>query len=274
MTDSGSPARTLPLTPIVLTFNEEANLARTLDSLRWAESVLIVDSGSTDATLTIAGAYPNVIAVTHPFEGHGSQWAWAVAHSAVRTPYVLALDADMAVGPGLLEEIERRVLGPGRAGARLGFEYRVGGRALWGSLYPPDLRLFERSRVRVRQVGHAHRFEVDGPVERLRARLIHDDRKPLARFVAAQMGYAAREQQRIERGEGLRFRDRLRRWGVMAPLIFGWAYLRAGGPFRGRAALRYAHERALYETLLALRLLGGEAFLAPPAPSERREPPR
>ena len=246
------------VTPIVLTFNEEANLARTLDALGWAERVLVVDSGSTDATVALAQRYANVRLVTHAFEGNGHQWAFALAHELVSTPYVLALDADMAPGEGFVEEVEGRVLRPGLAGAIVRFEYRIDGRALWGSLYPPDLRLFDRTRTRAVQVGHRHRFEVDGPLVRLKARLVHDDRKPLARFVASQMGYAAREQERIERGESLRFRDRLRRWGLMPPAVFLLAYLRAGGPFLGRAALRYAYERAYFETLLALRLLGSD----------------
>ena len=256
------------VTPVVLAFNEEANLARTLDSLRWAKRVLVVDSGSTDATLAIASSYPNVYVVTHAFEDHGSQWAHAVDHPAITTPYVLALDADMALGDGLLGELERRVLTPGLAGAVIGFEYRVGGRALLGSLYPPDLRLFDRTRVRVMQVGHTQRFEVSGSVVRLRARLVHDDRKPLERFVASQMGYSAYEHRRISRGEALRFRDRLRRWGLMSPAVFLLAYMRAGGVFRHRAALRYAHERSLYEVLLALRLMEGPCA----GPSTVREP--
>jgi glycosyltransferase involved in cell wall biosynthesis len=273
----GGAAR-LPVTPVVLTWNEEDNLARTLDALAWADTVLVVDSGSTDTTESIARARPNVTFAVHPFESHGAQWAFAVAHAAVTTPYVLALDADMVVSPAFVRELAERFLPGGPAGGLVGFEYVVGGRALLGSLYPPDLRLFDRSRVRIAHVGHSHRFEALGPVYRFRERLRHDDRKSLERFVAAQMGYARREEERIRRGERLRLRDRLRRLGMLAPAIFLLAWLRAGGPLRGRAALRYAHERALYEALLALRLLGGpgaegRGVLAPnperpPAPSD------
>ena len=48
------------ITPMILTFNEEANIGRTLAKLTWAKKILIIDSGSTDRTLEIASQYPQV----------------------------------------------------------------------------------------------------------------------------------------------------------------------------------------------------------------------
>lgn len=242
------------VTPVVLTSNEEANLGRTLEALRWAPCVLVLDSGSTDGTEAIARAHPNVVWAVRPFDGWEAQWTAAFQHPAVRTPYVLALDADMAPTPQYLAEAQARVVAAGKAAGRARFLYRVGGRDLMGSLYPADTRLLRRESTTVSQVGHGHRFLVQGEVVSLRARLVHDDRKPWARFVASQMAYVEREQARIHAGQHLRLRDRLRRWGLMPLPILLLAWLRAGGPFTGRAALRYAWERAFYETLLALRL--------------------
>ena len=252
------------ITPVVLTRDEEDNLERTLASLGWARTVLVVDSGSRDRTETIARAHDNVVFDVHPFEAFDRQWQYAFAHDAVQTDYVLALDADMALEPGLVEEMDRRVVAPGASAGRLRFRYVVGGRALLGSLYPPDVRLLRRAHVQVEQSGHGHRFRVDGPVVALRRRLVHDDRKPWERFVASQVGYAQREHARIVAGRDLRFRDRLRKLGWTPPLIGTLAWLKAGGPLKGRAAIRYAHERALYETLLTLRLA---------APADEGSPP-
>ncbi len=246
------------ITPVLLTLDEEANLDRTLNSLTWARHVLVLDSGSRDRTEAIAKSHPNVTWACRRFDGWASQWGYALAHEAVSTPYVLALDADMAPEPGLIDEIDARIVGPQRAGGIVRFRYRVGGRPLFGSLYPPDLRVFDRRRVRLANVGHHHAFIVDPPVVRLRRRLIHDDRKSLDRFLASQLGYAAREQARIEAGDRIRFRDRLRRRGLTPPLIGALAWLRAGAFLRGRAATRYALERSYYETLLSLRLLCAE----------------
>lgn len=87
-----------------------------------------------------------------------------------------------------------------------------------------------------------------------RAKLIHDDRKPLERWVNNQLQYSLLEAERLDRAGNLRWRDFLRRRGLMPPVAAALAYLRAGGPFGGPAAARYAFERAVYECLLAIRL--------------------
>jgi glycosyltransferase involved in cell wall biosynthesis len=247
----------LPVTPVLLTLDEEPNLTRTLDALHWADRVLVVDSGSRDRTVEIARSYPNVEVATRAFTTWSEQWSFAFAHPAVRTRYVLALDADMRPDEGFVEEVATRFLPGEFAGGRLRFRYVVGGRSLLGSLYPPDLRLLDVARARAGTRGHRHVFEVEGRIYRFRARLLHDDRKPLTRWLRSQEGYVEREARRIEAGESLRLRDRIRRLGLAPLPVFLAAYLRAGGPLRGGASLRYAYERATYETLLALRLGAG-----------------
>ena len=105
-------------------------------------------------------------------------------------------------------------------GGLLRFEFRLNDRPLAGSLYPAQVRLFRRDRVRVLQMGHGHTFDVDGPVYRFKQPLIHDDRKPLERWVASQLSYSALEARRIASRDSYRFRDRLRELGVM-PVIAG-----------------------------------------------------
>lgn len=250
--------RSLPVTPVVLTANEAPNLARTLDSLEWAERVLVVDSGSSDETESIARSHSNVVFDVRPFQGWQAQWSYALGHPMIKSRWVLALDADMVVPRAFVKEIGKNFVPGGFAGGIVRFDYAVGGRRLLGSLYPADRRVLERGRWRVASRGHAHVFLVDGPVYRFRSRILHDDRKSFERFLVSQERYAMQEAERIAAGADLRLRDRLRRRGWLSPWMFMLAYLKAGGPLRGRAALRYANERAYYETLLALRLLRGD----------------
>ncbi len=244
------------VTPLVLTYNEAPNLARSLDSLAWASRVVVLDSGSTDGTLAIAARYPNVSVFTRPFDGFKGQTEHGLAHTGITAEHVLALDADMAVTPTLLAEIEGSFLGRGHAGGLLPFEYRIFGRPLLGSLLAPQLRLFRRADVRVIQEGHGHKFSVEGSVYRFTAPLVHDDRKSVERWAASQIGYSRHEHERMERAGHASFKDRLRRSGLMPLAAGALAYARAGGPLAGRAALCYAYERVVFECLLAMRLIG------------------
>jgi hypothetical protein len=245
----------IPVTPAVLTLDEEPNLGRTLEALRWAARVVVVDSGSRDGTERVARSFPNVAWFARPFDSHAAQWEFALRGTGIATDHVLALDADMEVPPPLVEEIRDRFLPGAFAGGEVPFEYRYEGRRLRGSLLAPQLRIFRRDAVRVAQAGHTQAFAVDGPVYRFRAAVIHDDRKPLERWVAAQLRYAELEEGRLADGKAAGLGARLRRTGLAAPFVGGAAWLRAGGPFGGAAAARYALERAAFECLLGIRVI-------------------
>ena len=190
------------VTPVILTYNEESNIRRILESLAWAAEVKIVDSGSRDGTGDIAREFPNVAWFTRAFDTHARQWDFAIRSTGVTTPYVLALDADYEVPEQFVQELGDRFIGGGYAGGIAGFEYRIHGRPLLGSVYPAKLVVCTPGHVRVSQPGHTQELHVDGPVYRFAARLIHDDRKPLGRFVHSQMEYSRLEALRINVGQG------------------------------------------------------------------------
>ena len=95
---------TVPLSVVVLTCNEEPNIARCLSSVRWASQVVVIDSGSTDGTLSIARALGAEV-VEQPWLGFSAQREFALRLSRLRHDWVYFVDADEWVSPQLASEL-------------------------------------------------------------------------------------------------------------------------------------------------------------------------
>src|ERR1035441_879124 len=95
------------LAVIVLTKNEEPNLARCLSSLSSLPvDLLVVDSGSTDRTIEIAHAFGAVV-LYHPWKNHSAQVNWAIEHLETDAQWVARLDADEHMTPELVDELSQ-----------------------------------------------------------------------------------------------------------------------------------------------------------------------
>ena len=246
------------VTPLILTYNEEANVARVLARLGWARRIVVIDSGSTDATLDVLAQQPAVTVHQRPFDSHARQWNFGLAQ--VSTPWVLSLDADYLMPPELVAEIEAALRGPEAErlqGYWLRFRYCVAGRPLRGSILPPRLALFRRAAGHYVDDGHTQRLVLRGPSGQLAAPLLHDDRKPLSRWLWAQQRYVALEADKLQAaGAGpRRLSDRVRRLAVVAPPAVFLLCLLRGGLLDGWRGWFYALQRLYVETLLALTLL-------------------
>ena len=91
------------LTALVTSYNEEVNIQDCLESVRFADEILLVDSFSTDRTLEIARAVPGVRILQHEYLGSAAQKNWSM--DQVESPWTLIVDADERVPPALAEEI-------------------------------------------------------------------------------------------------------------------------------------------------------------------------
>ena len=245
------------ITPFVLTLDEEPNIRRVLEGLRWARRVLVVDSGSTDRTVEIARAHPNVEVRTRPFDSFAGQSEYAL--SLVETPWAMALDADYVVPPELVDEMRALPAQPVESGFHVPFEYLVLGRKLRGSLYPPRQVLFRKDLAGFEQDGHAHRVRVTGPSGWLRTSILHDDRKGLRRWLRNQAAYAEQEAAKLAASpmRELDWPDRLRATMVLGPpAVTLYCLFGRGLVLDGRAGLYYTAQRAVAEGILSLKLLG------------------
>lgn len=243
---------------LILTWNEEANLARTLDALTRLRRIVVLDSGSTDGTLAIAARYPNVRVCTRAFDTHAAQWMHGLTACGMTAPWVLALDADYLLPTALVDEIARLAPAGNTGGYRATFRYCVDGEPLAGSLYPPVAILYRREGASYVQDGHTQRVVVAGTTQMLDEPVLHDDRKPFSAWLASQDRYARLECELLlsTPWAQLGWRDRLRRMLVITPWLVPLYCLTVGrGILDGRRGLFYAMQRGIAEAILSVHLL-------------------
>ena len=246
------------ITPLILTFNEAPNIARTLDSLRWASEIVVVDSFSTDDTARIAASFSNVRLVQRAFDCHRNQWQFALKETGIAREWVLALDADYIVTTDLGNELENLMPNENTAGYRARFIYCISGRRLHSGIYPPVTVLYRTANAHYVQDGHTQRVSISGQIEELRTPILHDDRKPLRRWFESQKRYTRLEAQKLRAANPaeLSFLDRMRRWPlVVPPLALFYCLVVRAGIFDGWAGFYYAFQRTLAELMLSLYLI-------------------
>jgi glycosyltransferase involved in cell wall biosynthesis len=246
------------ITPVILTFNEEANIARTLDRLQWARDIVVVDSLSTDATIPILSRHGKVRLFQRAFDSHARQWNFAIGETNIATEWFLALDADYVLTEEFIAELAALQPGRNTNGYSAGFSYCIGGVPLRGTLYPAVTILCRRGSARYEQDGHTQRVIVTGAVAALNARVLHDDRKPLSRWIDSQKRYAQLEAEHLLAAENgtLGLMDRIRRWGWPAPIVvFAYTFIAKGCAFDGWRGWFYVLQRTLAEIMLALEIL-------------------
>lgn len=165
----------MSLSAIVITKNNERTIARCIESLAWADEVIVVDSGSTDRTLEICRALGAQVHVTSDWPGHGPQKNRALDRAT--GAWVISVDSDEWVTPGLRAEIERTLASADvKAGYAVPRCSSFCGRIMRHSGWWPDyvLRLFRRDAGRFTN-DHTHeRLLVEGRVGRLREPLMHE----------------------------------------------------------------------------------------------------
>jgi glycosyltransferase involved in cell wall biosynthesis len=225
----------------IIAKNEAHNLRECLASVKWADELIVVDSGSTDGTCDIARKMGARVISTPDWPGFGAQKNRALAQAT--SDWVLSIDADERVTPALANEIRQAVQTAGQqAFSSPRLTYFLGQPVRHCGWYPDDSpRLFRRGRGRFSDhLVHEH-IILDDPVTRLRSDLLHHSYRSMADVDKKVQDYGrAGSRQLIKAGKQ-----------VAAPTPYiksGWAWVRTylirAGFLDGMAGLAIARMNA------------------------------
>lgn len=245
------------LTALILTYNEEVNIGRVLDQLTWLERVVVLDSHSTDATVTLAKRYPNVELYYRKFDAHATQWNYGL--SLIHSRWVLTLDADYVLTPAFISETQRIIERDDKVGYTSRFRFVVFGKPLLRNNTTPRVVLFRRDHGRFYQDGHTQRLAVAGEIGSYRSYILHDDRKSLSRWLLNLDKYSVKECMKMMDTSSQHPNSlilRIRKTRIWAPfLVFFYCLFVNGALLDGWRGWHYTLQRTLVEILFALRLI-------------------
>ncbi len=191
---------------VVLAKNDQFRISRCLDSVAWADEVIVVDDESTDQTPEIVKKYTNKIFIRKmDVEGRHRNWAYAQA----KNRWVLSLDSDELVSPELKEEIEGLLKkNPVENGFTIPRRNYIGDYWVkYGGWYPsPQLRLFQKDKFRYEEVAVHPRAFMEDPCGRLKSDMIHYSYRNLEDFLNKLNNQTTREAQKwFDQNKPMRF---------------------------------------------------------------------
>lgn len=265
-----------PLSIIVLSHNEEANIRACLKSARaLTEEIFLVDSFSTDRTREIARRFTDKV-YQNPWIDWAAQRNWALDNLPLSHEWVFFLDADERVTPEFAAELSQRLpqAPPEVAGFNVHFRFFFLGRPLkYAYESPPVLRLVRRGRGRWHGEGAREYAKLQENTWTIKSKLDHRDEKGLAAWTIKHTGNALRElhliqgsqsavRKALSQGDAYRTKERPSRrwlrkkvWERLPPFwrafpYFCYRYFLRGGILDGKAGFAYCFLHALWYPLL------------------------
>ncbi|MBN1527380.1 MAG: glycosyltransferase [Candidatus Omnitrophica bacterium] len=208
------------LSVVIITKNEAANIRRCLESVKWADEIVIVDDSSADDTVEIARGYTDKI-YEKKMEGFGEQKQFGVDKATGK--WILVLDADEELSPPLQEEMKKAI------GTEASFDaYRIWRKTFYMGewirhcdWYVPILRLFKKAKGRFDMKYVHEEILASGPVGELKNPMHHYSYKNIAQHVTKLDKFTSYDAKELYR-QGLRIEPRNMFWyfAVKPPLSF------------------------------------------------------
>ncbi len=200
----------LPISIIILTFNEEINLPRCLKSIyKWVDEIIVVDSLSSDKTLEIAKKF-RAKTYKHPFKNQADQFNWALDNIKIKNDWIMRLDADEWVMSELWNELKERLSGTPDEVTGFYIKRRVYFMGRWikhGGYYPTwILRLFRKGKA------HSEEREMDehiilssGRAEKLKHDFVDENLSNLEWWTNKHNDFSTREVEAVLRERGAQY---------------------------------------------------------------------
>ena len=277
--DKTKQAMRRPPSVLVLTKDEEVNIADCLRTLAFSDDIVVLDSYSTDRTVEIARSFPNVRVIQRKFDNWSRHSNWALENIDFKYPWVYYSDADERVTPALAEELLQIANDASRSHVAYRVRYKNIFLEQWirrGGIYPVwIIRLFQPDKVRYedREVN-AHPI-VNGSLGELREHFLHYSfNKGLVPWFTKHNSYSQMEAHEAIRVRGLPFweqvsqvmssKDRaVRRRGLKnlsfrmpmrALMRFLYMYFVKLGMLDGRAGFHYSGMISMYEYWISIKM--------------------
>lgn len=206
------------LSVIIIAKNEAENIRACLESVAWADEIIVVDSGSTDDTVAIAREFTQRVYV-HDWPGFGAQKNRALGYAI--NDWVFSIDADERVTPELRAEMEAAMIKPQAEAYEMPRLSSFCGRFMHHSGWYPDyvLRLFRRGKGCFSDALVHETVQVQGSVARLRQPLLHYSYRDFDDVLSKLNSYSGAAAAMLQR--------RGKRGGLAQAVLHGlWAFIR------------------------------------------------
>lgn len=270
-------ATPLNVSVLILTYNEERNIASCIDSLKGIDDIVVIDSGSADRTCALAEE-GGARVLTRKFDNFAGQRNFGLEEGDLKHEWVLHLDADEVATPEFLNALKDLVPQSGIEGYLVPSKTILNDRWLrYSGMYPTyQVRLGHRDRMRFKQVGHGQREDLAPehvglfPQPYLHYSFSHG----ITLWLKKHAGYAKAEAEQflLEQNTELKLRDLfassegVRHRGLKRlinriplvlrpPLRFLHTYVFRRGFLEGREGLQYAVMLTCYEAMISVQIL-------------------
>ena len=188
------------LSVIFITKNEEFHIGAAIDNaMEIAETVFVVDSGSTDKTVAIAESHGATV-LFHRFEGFGKQWNWALENCPVKSEWTMKMDPDERLGGELITEIRNAILNGDFDGYSFKRVLYFMGRRL-DSMTSEVVRIWKTGKCKFTDVAVNEHPIVNGRVVHLDGLMEHYDSRDLHQWIEKQNHYSSLEAIRWFKGD-------------------------------------------------------------------------